>query len=168
MYITYSIHSFFFFFFFFLGMGGVRGWWARGDVWICFFLFVFSKILPETKSKLSSSQCTLFPPPSLPKDRGEEKCAKVPRSHWKGKIKNVLLIFSVQLLYVNLFMCMAKMFCSTFRIAVSRTVAVSLHLSFLAVFLHFLLQLFLLLGRPALLLTGLPASLPVSIKTVVY
>lgn len=57
------------------------------------FLFVFSKILPETKSKRSSSQCTLFPPPSLPKDRGEEKCAKVPRSHWKGKIKNVLLIF---------------------------------------------------------------------------
>lgn len=58
---------------------------------------------------------------------------------------------------------MVDMSCSTFRIA-----AVSLHLSFLAVFLHFLLQLFLLLGGPALLLAGLPASLPVSIKTVVY
>lgn len=65
-------------------------------------------------------------------------------------------------------MCVVEMSCSTFRIAVSRTVAVSLHLSFLAVFLHFLLQLFLLLGGPALLLAGLPASLPVSIKTVVY
>lgn len=52
---SHTVSILFFSFFLFLGMGGVRGRWARGDVWICFF----SKILPETKSKRSSSQCTL-------------------------------------------------------------------------------------------------------------
>lgn len=42
-----------------------------------------------------------------------------------------------------------------------RTFALSLHLSFLAVLLHFLLQLLLLLGWAVLLLARLPASLPV-------
>lgn len=92
MYITYSIHSFFFLFLFFLGMGGVRGWWAWGDVWICFFcLFLVKFSLKPNPNGLHPSVHSF--PPSLPKDRGEEKCAKVPRSHWKGKIKNVLLIF---------------------------------------------------------------------------
>lgn len=43
---------------------------------------LFSKILPETKSKLSSSQCTLVFFFSFPKDRDDEKCAKVPWSHF--------------------------------------------------------------------------------------
>lgn len=49
---------------------------------------------------------------------------------------------------------------ATFHIPGGR-LAVSLHLCFLAVLLHLLLQLFLLLRGAVLLLTRLPASLPV-------
>lgn len=49
---TVSIH---FFFFFFFRNGGVKVCGARGG---CLDM-LFSKILPETKSKPSSSQCTL-------------------------------------------------------------------------------------------------------------
>lgn len=43
----------------------------------------FSKILPEAKSIfIQMYNCFVFKFLS-PKIRGEEKCAKVPRSHWK-------------------------------------------------------------------------------------
>lgn len=41
--ISHTVSILFFSFSFFLGMGGVRGWWAWGDVWICFFCLFLVK-----------------------------------------------------------------------------------------------------------------------------
>jgi len=73
--------------------------WGRGGEgeWVCHGVggldMIWSKILPEAKSV--SSQCTtvvffflfvclfvFFPFSFFPKNRGEEKCAKVPCSHF--------------------------------------------------------------------------------------
>lgn len=53
----------------------------------CFFFVKFS--LKPNPNGLHPSVHS--PPPHTRKDRGEEKCAKVPRSHWKEKIKTFIL-----------------------------------------------------------------------------
>lgn len=110
----------------------------------------FHKILPEAES---SSRCTNVVV-WIPKVWGEEKCAKVPFSHWKEmQRRDFKTGRSVQTPNPNVEL--------SYLSHSHRTFALSLHLSFLAVLLHFLLQLLLLLGWAVLLLARLPASLPV-------
>lgn len=61
--ISHTVSILFFSFSFFFRNGRSEGLMGLGRCLDMLFLFVFSKILPETKSKRSSSQCTLFPPP---------------------------------------------------------------------------------------------------------
>lgn len=118
----------------------------------------FHKILPEAKS---SSRCTNVVV-WIHKVWGEEKCAKVPFSHWgeTGECyfnKDPSAQFRAWIRRLNF---------HTFHIP-KRTFAVSLHLSFLAILLHFLLQLLLLFGRAVLLFARLPATLPVQKEMIV-
>lgn len=130
------------------GLGGVFGY--------AFFFVKFS--LKPNRLHPNVHSCFFFS--CFPKDRGEEKCAKVPCSHFLEREdceKTPLL--EREWLFESLFRHKG-VFVSTFHIP-KGWFAVSLHLSFLAVLLHFLLQLFLLLRGAALLFTSLPASLPV-------
>lgn len=120
---------------------------------------LFSKILPEAKSvfiPMYNCCCCFF---NFPKNRGEEKCAKVPCSHWKEKIERKCYLTEND--FINLYLHTEWKRSVVYLSHSQRMFAVSLHLRFLAILLHFLLQFFLLLRRPVLLLTRLPASLPV-------
>ena len=125
---------------------------GAGDVWIC-----FCKSLPETKSKLSSSQCMLF---------------YFPKTEVKGNVQKFYILtgkkrqnhlLSEKETFIHLYISWCSVLFTTFHFPSSWTVAISLHLSFLAVLLYFLFQFFLFLWRSILLFTGLPASLPVRI-----
>lgn len=138
-------------------VSGVRGLdmpWVGGGGGCLDMLFC--KILPEAKS--------VFIPiyNFSPKNRGEEKCAKVPCSHWKENIERKCYLKEND--FVNLYLYIDWKCLVVYLSHSQRMFAVSLHLSFLAILLHFLLELFLLLRRSVLLLTCLPASLPVSNK----
>lgn len=144
--------------FFFLTSFLFQEWWGGR-------LLDFSKILPETKSKRSSSQCTLvfFPPMSEVK-RNVQKVL-VPLQGRKRKRKS-------DINYWKCYFRRTSHCCASVRVCFpnlshsQRMVPVSLHLSFLAVLLHFLLQFLLLLRRAVLLLAGLPAPLPLWDKTL--
>lgn len=85
MYITNSI------LFYFSGMekwrfeGAWGGWrWGWG-VWICFLVkFSLKPKIQTVFIPMYTRFCFLF---FFPKDRGEEKCAKVPCSHWEENVK---------------------------------------------------------------------------------
>lgn len=97
-----------------------------------------------------------------PKDRGEEKCAKVPCSHCKKRWKENVIEKKEMFCSSFIQQCDGFRF-STFHIPKGWLLFL-LHLSFLAILLHFLLQFFLFLWRAVLLFPGLPASLPVKNK----
>lgn len=151
MYITYSIHSGFF-----LGMEGwgFEGLWERGGVWIC-FLVKFS-LKPNPNCLLPSVHSFFFFFPKTEVKRNVQKFHVL-----TGKKRLNENSYLKENGFVHLYLCIWWKSFVSYLSHSQRMVAVSLHLSFLAVLLHFLLQFFLLLRRPVLLFTSLPASLSV-------
>lgn len=122
----------------------------------------FCKILPEAKSVfVPLYNCFLFLSFfCFPKNRWREMCKSsmfsLQREEWKKNViaRGMTLLILIYMQNGN----------AVYLSHSQRMFVVSLDLGFLAILLHFLLQFLLLLRRPILLLTRLPASLPVSNK----
>lgn len=142
---------------------GSGGWIClRGRGWVGVWIWVLVKF--SLKPNPFSSKCTtvLFLNFYLPKSEVKRNVQKSHVLTGRDRIEENSVIYGWGWgMMVDLYLRTDRKCLHGYLSHSCRMFAVSLHLCFLAVLLHLLLQFLLLLRRPVLLLTRLPASLPV-------